>query len=199
MVSLIALGVLLVIFHGWAGNELVLLGEKMKGGQRVGAPPLEPTKANPIGNTDASATQSNEKQPANVSDSTTGAGNAALPTVPNPAPSLPLPAASSSEPSGQRSAAANSVVNPPELTPEGASPQEERLLPPKDQKAAHLLWDEVAKGNLTAEVELADMYATGEGVAQSCAQARVLLQAAIKKGSGIATEKLRQLDSQGCP
>jgi len=64
--------------------------------------------------------------------------------------------------------------------------------------AVDLLWTGVAKGYAPAQVTLADLYARGDGVSKSCAQARVLLQAAIQKGSPEARRRLDQLKRQGC-
>jgi TPR repeat protein len=50
-----------------------------------------------------------------------------------------------------------------------------------------------------AEVTLASRYLRGEGVPQSCAQARVLLEAAAKRGSAEAKKKLSELGQSGCP
>jgi len=65
--------------------------------------------------------------------------------------------------------------------------------------AVQLLWTAVRKGNVPAEVTLADLFARGDGVAQSCEQARVLLQAAIQKGSPEGRKRLGLLKLQGCP
>lgn len=65
-------------------------------------------------------------------------------------------------------------------------------------EAAKWLWKAVAKQNTTADVLLADLYISGDGVAKSCDQARLLLSAAAQKGQPSATEKLRQLESGGC-
>jgi hypothetical protein len=65
--------------------------------------------------------------------------------------------------------------------------------------AVALLWAGVRKGFVPAEVALADLYARGDGVEQSCAQARVLLQAAAQKGSAEGRRKLDLLKQQGCP
>ena len=45
------------------------------------------------------------------------------------------------------------------------------------------LWRAVRAGNPQATIELAKMYEAGDGVAQSCDQARLLLQAAAAKGN----------------
>jgi hypothetical protein len=52
------------------------------------------------------------------------------------------------------------------------------------------LWKRVRTGSAIAEVELAKLYLDGNGVAQNCEQARVLLLAASKKQSGAATKVL---------
>jgi hypothetical protein len=60
------------------------------------------------------------------------------------------------------------------------------------------LWTLVETGDTRAELTLADRYLRGEGVTQSCAQARVLLEAALKRGSEEARRKLDELSQAGC-
>ena len=60
------------------------------------------------------------------------------------------------------------------------------------------LWALVEGGDTRAELTLADRYIRGEGVTQSCAQARVLLEAAVKRGSDEAKRKLDELPQAGC-
>ena len=64
--------------------------------------------------------------------------------------------------------------------------------------AVSLLWLSVEKGYVSAEVTLADLYARGDGVEKSCEQARVLLEAAVRKGSPEARRRFNQLKQQGC-
>ena len=64
--------------------------------------------------------------------------------------------------------------------------------------AAQYLWAAVEKGNVTAEITLADLYARGDGVTKSCAQAQMLLRAAAKRGSSEASQKLAQMIRIGC-
>jgi hypothetical protein len=64
--------------------------------------------------------------------------------------------------------------------------------------AAQLLWVSIEKGNTNAEVELAGLYARGEGVQKSCEQARILLTAAVNKGNATARQKLDELKTNGC-
>jgi hypothetical protein len=61
------------------------------------------------------------------------------------------------------------------------------------------LWTSVENGDTRAEVALASRYVRGDGVPQSCAQARVLLEAAVKRGSTEAKQKLDELPQAGCP
>jgi hypothetical protein len=65
--------------------------------------------------------------------------------------------------------------------------------------AVQLLWRAVKRGNSDAEVALADLYRRGEGVTQSCDQARVLLSAAARKGNSLAKTRLVTIVQTGCP
>jgi hypothetical protein len=60
------------------------------------------------------------------------------------------------------------------------------------------LWALVEGGDTRAELTLADRYIRGDGVTQSCAQGRVLLEAAVKRGSDEAKRKLDELPQAGC-
>ena len=65
-------------------------------------------------------------------------------------------------------------------------------------EAAKWLWKAVGKQNSSAVLLLSDLYARGDGVPQSCDQARLLLVAATKRGATEAAAKLRSLETQGC-
>jgi hypothetical protein len=60
------------------------------------------------------------------------------------------------------------------------------------------LWKRVQRGNTGAEIELAKLYLDGVRVAQNCEQARLLLLAASKKGSTVASNLLSGAYSQRC-
>jgi TPR repeat protein len=65
--------------------------------------------------------------------------------------------------------------------------------------AVHLLWVDVEKGNVAAEVTLGQLYARGrDGFAKNCDQARVLFRAAAEKGSSEASQELSQIIGRGC-
>jgi type IV secretory pathway VirB10-like protein len=66
------------------------------------------------------------------------------------------------------------------------------------REAAQWLWRAVAKGNVSATITLSDLYLRGDGVPKSCDQARLLLDAAARKGGGAAAERLRNLQAFGC-
>jgi hypothetical protein len=71
---------------------------------------------------------------------------------------------------------------------------------PRDSAvAAKFLWKAVGKENTSAIVLLSDMYLIGDGVPKSCDQARLLLNAAARKNVPQAAEKLRNLQTSGCP
>lgn len=65
-------------------------------------------------------------------------------------------------------------------------------------QAAGWLWKAVAKKNADATLLLSDLYLKGDGVSKSCDQARVLLDAAARKGAKGAGEQLRHLQAFGC-
>jgi hypothetical protein len=65
-------------------------------------------------------------------------------------------------------------------------------------EAASWLWKAVAKKNLSATLLLSDLYLRGDGVPKSCDQARLLLDAAARKGNAAAAERLRNLPAFGC-
>jgi len=69
-----------------------------------------------------------------------------------------------------------------------------------DRRAeATRLWSAVASGNSSAEVDLARLYLSGDGVPRNCEQAKVLLQAAAKGGSVDAKQQLKELRTSSCP
>ncbi len=65
-------------------------------------------------------------------------------------------------------------------------------------QAADWLWKSVAKQNSEATVLLANLYLKGDGVSKNCDQARVLLDAAARKGRADAGELLRHMQAFGC-
>ena len=64
--------------------------------------------------------------------------------------------------------------------------------------AIQLFWSAVEKGNTAAEIDLAELFRTGRGVAKNCDQTRILLSAAVRKGSVEARKRLEQVQREGC-
>jgi hypothetical protein len=64
--------------------------------------------------------------------------------------------------------------------------------------AVRLLWAAVVKGNTGAEIDLAELFRTGKGVAKNCDQTRILLSAAARKGNEEARKRLEALRREGC-
>jgi hypothetical protein len=149
----------------------------------------------------AAGTAATPETPALPAPSSSGAAS-----EPNPAAAAPETAAATSErppASDHASPAAASVA--PKVAEPGAEElaRAERYLnerpgPSGAAAAAPYLWDAVKKGNLEAEITLAELYSRGEGVRKSCDQARVLLRAAAHKGSVVASDELAQLIRNGC-
>jgi ElaB/YqjD/DUF883 family membrane-anchored ribosome-binding protein len=77
-------------------------------------------------------------------------------------------------------------------------PQEQADGGPVLAKQARLLWARVEKRDVSAELALAKLYLTGEGVTKSCVQARLLLSAAAADGNEEAQQRLAQLNGKGC-
>jgi len=65
-------------------------------------------------------------------------------------------------------------------------------------EAAQWLWKSVAKQNAAAALLLSDLYVTGDGVPRNCDQARLLLDAAARKGLPGAGERIRDMPNLGC-
>jgi hypothetical protein len=71
------------------------------------------------------------------------------------------------------------------------------------EAAAHHLWKAVGKQNASALLELAGLYAKGDGVAQDCDQARVLILAAARQAASPVKQKRVEaaretLQTSGC-
>ena len=67
-----------------------------------------------------------------------------------------------------------------------------------NREAAQWLWKAVGKGNIAATMTLSDLYLRGDGIPKSCDQARLLLDAAARKGKAAAAQRLRNLQAFGC-
>jgi hypothetical protein len=169
---------LLQSFRSKAGDALIHLGEKLKGVAAVHADPsiTSPSQARTIASPVASI-------PA-ASDLKTDAVQSVAPSNPSVAAHMEPENASIRE-TNEDSA---------------ASQQSHQDVRPRAGRSAlaNRLWSDVAAGDTKAEVELARLYLKGDGVTRNCEQARVLLQAASRKGNAEALKEYRKLKHAAC-
>jgi hypothetical protein len=166
-------------FRREIGNSLIRMGENLKG--------------NSVTHPDASLSI-----PVQVSNPSPGS----TPSVPNPIPETPA-----KETLDQSDPAA-----PAQTTQRSGNSADSRLAERQDLRQyfadAHLrrdrsslvrqLWSALGAGDSSAEVALAQLYLTGDGVPRNCEQARVLLRAASKNGNIEALQQLRRLNKSPC-
>jgi hypothetical protein len=199
IVIAVALTVILYGYHDAVGQLLISLGQKMSAPRQASA-----------------------SQPSAMSQAPTTSQPPIAPPQPVRIPDAPKPSIVSPEPASTTASEnlpaspekrfvnepryhtenASVSVEPPTTLPNVASEPASSTFEPLNQDPAdrvHSLWAAVARGNTSAEVTLARLYLIGGGVTKSCDQARVLLQAAAKKGNGEALDKLSQINQQGCP
>jgi hypothetical protein len=93
-----------------------------------------------------------------------------------------------------KTAPTDDASNPEEVAPKEPAPKE----PTPRLQNVKSLWDQVAKGNVTAMLTLGNMYFTGHGVTRNCYQARRLFAAATRKGSLEGKQRLAELDRSTC-
>jgi hypothetical protein len=196
----------LYVFHREVGQRLIWLGEAMGGipDKHVAATQMEPPGV-----------------PQTTAPASTAEGAAPQSSSTPSSPALPQPETSSATPPAQTpgnsngSPGTNVGSSSPTVTPlsgmaptgntEGQAEYDKamQILHSRNAsvdapEALRLLWISVEKGNLNAELELADMYWRGRGVIQNCDQTLILLTAAARKGSAEAQKRLLQYRKQGC-
>lgn len=111
-------------------------------------------------------------------------GSASAPT--NIQPESAIPPGTSPEAGSEELAVAESYLNGTQGKQRDSS------------EAAKWLWKAVGKKNAAATLLLSDLYLRGDGVSQSCDQARLLLDAAARKGAPGADTRIRNLQAFGC-
>ena len=127
---------------------------------------------------------------------------ASEPAKTNPAPATKPPVQDTkplvqdAKPQAETTSAEEPKVAPTDAAsnPEEVAPKE----PAPRLQSVKSLWDQVAKGNVTAMLTLGNMYFTGHGVTRNCYQARRLFAAATRKGSLEGKQRLAELDRSTC-
>jgi hypothetical protein len=148
------------------------------------SPEAHPALANPASVVvphDPPKPVTNQPQTQPVSDRLLQTAPPAVALRPNTTPSKPTPVSGSAE-----FAVAQDFLN-------GTNGRERNR-----EQAVSWLWEAVSKRNTAAALALSDMYLKGDGVPKNCDQARVLLDAAARKGMKEAGERLRHLQAFGC-
>jgi hypothetical protein len=205
-----------LVYRREIGHGLVWLGQKIAGDEISENPQLanSPATMPPAAATSENATSSPAEQSPNTTapassdaDSSTAQGAEKLPpgSQNTPAPQVKDSNNSAIVPLNQ----ADRPAAPPkssELPMDGGQQEYQRaqaILHAANRngelpEAIRLLWAAVEKGNVGAEITLAELYRMGRGVTKNCAQAKVLLATAAKKGSPDAQRRLEALQSEGC-
>jgi len=225
--SVVALLLVLLLYVGWrtkAGSSSATTQGLQPSSSQPETPPSQPvpsviqgaqqhSKKLPAANRQPAAT----KIPANVgSSSATTPGLQPSSSQPETPPSQPVPSiiqgaqqhskklpAANRQPAATKTPATVGSATPMEGGSEELAIAQKYLNGTKSEnhdngEAAKWLWKAVGKQNMAATLLLSDLYLRGDGVPRSCDQARLLLDAAARKGKGQATERLRRLQALGC-
>ena len=205
----------LFVYHREFGHALVWLGEKFAGDEASGsaqpaAPETPASQEVPASgninsaapNTVNSAAPSNspaaESSPANGDNLSAAAETAPVPQLKDGTSSALVPLTQVTRtPTGSAAAAATGDTGQAEYQQAHAilqAPGRKAELP----AAVKLLWSAVEKGNVAAEITLAELYRAGRGVTRNCVQAKILLSTATRKGSADAQRRLDELQREGC-
>jgi hypothetical protein len=212
------------IFHRELGQALIWLGTQISGAPEDqqtpasgpdGASPTSsspedsrssPSAAAPSEPEPRSSAADRLKNPSAASSGSTAATESTLSENPPASEKPPLAQTRSSNPGTLVPAMQVNRAAPlpaPSDTGQQEFQQAQEILGSKSRdaevpEAVRLLWVAVEKSNVAAELELAELYRTGRGVARNCDQARVLLTAAARKGNTQAQRNLEELPRQGC-
>jgi len=179
-------------FRREVGESLIRLGEKMVGETKP-ANPVRRAKPETLPVTSAMDSSANLPSGPPAADARANLVPAEAPLI-QKAPSTPVAGS-------PKVAAQGTALEEPGQAELAAA---KRILGSKNGSqditvAMKLLWLAVQKGNPAAVLTLSDLYLRGQVVAKNCAQARVLLMAAAKKGSAEAKARLEQSRQEGCP
>lgn len=174
--------VLLHYFRTDVGRSLIRIGEKLQGSRAPSAtrrPTLSSGSAGAV-NLSAPATR---------------------PTAPRESSSLSYTSKPPMEPTSARGSIQADERLPsanPAARQAASNSRRKRRGVNGESATAQAFWNAVGRGDVNAEVALAELYMNGDGVSRSCEQARVLLRAAVEKGNGDAARLLEHIRKVGC-
>lgn len=186
-----------LIFIAWRGTKALSGTGSLQPAPSRTIPSARPAQANPVPQTDSApaAVQENPppaplaQKPAQTEDKPEASSRKDQAAAPRPVPQI-VPVAASSAPAVGQSGAEEFAMAEKYLNGTSA--------PRDSREAAQWLWKAVRKQNLAATMALSDLYLRGDGVTKNCDQARLLLDAAARKGGAGAGERLRNLQAFGC-
>lgn len=166
-------------FRSQFADSLIRLGERLKGSEEAHTPP-------PL----SSFVQSSAPNSANTSaipDTNVGVPSEETRSQPDSSPSE----ITTEETKKSAALVFDDRSHSAKNLPDSHSPR-------RGDPLAQQLWSAVGSGDTSAEVSLAQLYIAGDGVPKNCAQARVLLKAASKRGNHEAAQELYKLNTRGC-
>jgi hypothetical protein len=180
-------------YHQYVGESLISLGHQ------ISVPPAAPLPQTPSPPTQASVKSAPVSEPVTEKEPTPPVDSSRTQNQSPVEPTLTTPVQSEDSSRQEKREISRRASFSRNATAKTRTPQS-RLEGGVYSDQSHALWSAVAHGSTSAEVSLATLYLIGGGgVTKSCVQARILLQAAAKKGNGVAIDKLAQLNRQGCP
>jgi len=208
----------LVVYHREFGHALVWLGQRIAGDEtsesvpHASSPAAASTEASPASASDSTnPTPSNPVNSAAASNASAGdfspakGDNIPVAAETAPPPQLKDGTASALVPLTQvtRTPAASAPAAAPGDTGQAEYQKAHTILQTPGRRAelpeaVKLLWSAVEKGNVAAEITLAELYRAGRGVTRNCVQAKILLSTAARKGSADAQRRLEELQQEGC-
>jgi hypothetical protein len=194
-VGIVATGLAVVLsatvfsFRREVGKSLIRLGEKMVADTQ----PVLPEQREALGTLPVAPAM-------NLSANLPSGPPAPARANPDPAELSPIQKVPSTPAGSSKVTASGTALEEPGQAEFAAA---QRILGSKNgsrniTRAVKLLWVAVQKGNSAAGLALSDLYLRGQVVAKNCAQVRILLAAAAKKGSAEAKTRLEHLSAEGC-
>jgi hypothetical protein len=209
---LLALAAGSYVYHREVGQAIIWLGHQIEGDDSPQSSkiPRPQSPAAPHVNPEPAPAASVVVPPSPEVQTSTASIEPRSANLPSPSDKLPTPQTKGAAPGSlvPLTQTSRPLATPPSADSSGESGQAEYLRamqilrsPGRASEvpaAIQLLWAAVEKGNANAEIDLAELFRTGRGVAKNCDQTRILLSAAARKGSAEARKRLEALGREGC-
>ena len=191
--AVVAILLTVLVYMAWRGSEALSSNASSQPTLPAAVPAVQPApaastqqsaKPNVVAEDDASSVQSQSQRQPDTSRKEQGA-------APRPAAEIVPVSGASPDLAIETTGAEDLATAEKYLTGSSGTAR-------NSSEAAEWMWKAMGKGNVAAMMALADLYLKGDGVTKSCDQAHVLLDAAARKGSRAAAERLRHLQAFGC-